>query len=71
MIPSFTFSPVSPYTPVNELLPLPKAPKRNKTNKRNRRTESIRILTNTPVRNDIQKEKNESYAKISPNRESF
>lgn len=40
------------HTPVRDLLPLPKAPPRKNTKKR-RKTGSTRILTDTPVRNEI------------------
>lgn len=48
----------SPHTPVNpnDILPLPKAPPRKNTTKK-RKAGSTRILTNTPVRNEIEKEK--------------
>ena len=45
-------SAMSPHTPVNEIHPLPKAPPRKQKNKR--KTGSSRILTHTPVRNQIE-----------------
>ena len=50
-------SSMSPQTPISEILPLPKAPPRKYTVTKKRKTGSIRILTNTPVRNEIEKQK--------------
>ena len=64
---------MSPQTPIglSDILTLPKAPPRKNTGIKRTKTGSTKILTNTPVRNEIEKEKKQRAKRNKKPKESY